>query len=86
LHQIIGHPNGLVIYTDTCKGLKIVVDDVFPGVGHRECMRHLAANLSKSKHKGKLIDDNLWSASLESVVHKVRCEGIHGKESQEAMG
>ena len=44
LHRAIGHPNGLVIHTDACKGLEVAVDNVFPGVEHRECMRHLAAN------------------------------------------
>jgi hypothetical protein len=39
------------IYTDACKGLEVGVDNVFPGVDHRECMRHLAANFGK-KFKG----------------------------------
>ena len=37
----ISHPEGLVIHTDTCKGLENAVDAVFSGVEHRECMRHL---------------------------------------------
>ena len=63
LRQAIAHPNGLVIHTDACKGLEVVVDNVFPGVEHRECMRHLAANFWK-KFKGKVCADNLWPASL----------------------
>jgi hypothetical protein len=70
LCQVIGHPDGLVIHTDACKGLETAVDDVFRGVEHRECMRHLAANLSRAKHKGKLIDDNLWPASLTCSLKK----------------
>jgi hypothetical protein len=70
LHQVIGFSNGLVIHTDACKGLKTVVEDVFPGVEHRECMQHLAANVSKNKHKGKLINDNLWLASLTCSLKK----------------
>ena len=42
LEKLIGHPDGLVIHTDACKGLETAVDDVFAGVEHRECMRHLA--------------------------------------------
>jgi hypothetical protein len=42
---------------------------MFPGVEHRECMSHLATNLSKS-FKGKLIDDNLWPASLTYSLRK----------------
>jgi hypothetical protein len=70
LHQVIGFPNGLVIHTDACKGLKTIVEDVFLGVEHRECMRHLAANVSKNKYKEKLIDDNLWLASLTCGLKK----------------
>uniref|UniRef100_A0ACD6A4B9 Uncharacterized protein n=1 Tax=Avena sativa TaxID=4498 RepID=A0ACD6A4B9_AVESA len=63
LHQVVGHPEGLVIHTDACKGLETAVESVFPGVEHRECMRHLATNFSK-KFRGKIFDDNLWPASL----------------------
>jgi hypothetical protein len=42
LHNIIGTPPGLAIHIDAFKGLKSVVDIVFLGVEHRECMRHLA--------------------------------------------
>ena len=42
LRNIIGTPSGLVIHTDACKGLETAVEIVFPGVEHRECMRHLA--------------------------------------------
>jgi hypothetical protein len=38
LRQVIGFPNGLVIHTDACKYLETAVDQVFPGVEHRECM------------------------------------------------
>ena len=63
LRRAIAQPNGLVIHTDACKGLEVAVDNVFPGVEHRECMRHLAANIVK-KFKGKFFNDNLWRASL----------------------
>ncbi|KAE8791176.1 hypothetical protein D1007_34369 [Hordeum vulgare] len=63
LKDLIGHPEGLVIHTDACKGLESAVDDVFQGVEHMECMRHLAANFSK-KFMGNFFDDNLWPCSL----------------------
>ena len=69
LCRAIAHPNGLVIHTDACKGLEVAVDNVFPGVEHRECMRHLAANFMK-KFKGKVYTDNLWPASLTCSVKK----------------
>jgi hypothetical protein len=69
LRRAIGHRNGLVIHTDACKGLELAVDNVFPGVEHRECMRHLAANFNK-KFKGKVYTDNLWPASYTCSVKK----------------
>ena len=69
LRQVIGFPHGLVIHTDACKGLETAVEKVFPGVEHRECMRHLAANFSKI-FKGKIFDDNLWPASLTCSLKK----------------
>ena len=69
LRAVIGHPDGLTIHTDACKGLEIAVDKVFPGVEHRECIRHLAANFGKY-YKGKTYDDNLWPASLTYSVRK----------------
>jgi transposase-like protein len=62
-------PHGLTIHTDACKGLETAVDYVFYGVEHRECIRHFATNLGKS-FKGKLIDDNLWPASLTYSLRK----------------
>jgi hypothetical protein len=69
LRRAIAHPNGLVIHTDACKGLEVAVDNVFPGVEHRECMCHLAANFGK-KFKRKVHADNLWPASLTCSVKK----------------
>ena len=51
LRDLIGHPPGLTIHTDACKGLESAVEAVFPGVEHRECMRHLVQNFTK-KFKG----------------------------------
>ncbi|KAM0827872.1 hypothetical protein ACQ4PT_067900 [Festuca glaucescens] len=72
LRRAIAHPNELVIHTDDCKGLEVVVDNVFSGVEHRECMCHLAANFRK-KFKGKVYADNLWPASLTCSVKKHNC-------------
>ena len=69
LCRAIAHPNGLVIHTDACKDLDVVMDNVFPGVEDREGIRHLAANFGK-KFKGKVYADNLWPASLTCSVKK----------------
>jgi zinc finger SWIM domain-containing protein 3 len=44
LRFVIGFPNGLAIHTDACKGLEIIIQDVFSRVEHREYMRHLVAH------------------------------------------
>jgi transposase-like protein len=44
LRHVIGFSDGLAIHTDACNDLEIAVEDVFHGVEHRECMRHLAAH------------------------------------------
>ena len=82
LRGLIGHPEGLVIHTDACKGLETAVEQVWPGVEHRECMRHLAANFRK-KFKGKVYDDNLWAASLtfSSRKHNWHMKQILAKKS-----
>jgi hypothetical protein len=36
LHQVIGFPNSLVIHIDACRGLEIVVNQVFPRVEYLE--------------------------------------------------
>jgi hypothetical protein len=59
----------LVIHTEACKGLEVAVDNVFPRLEHRECMRYLAANFGK-KFKGKVYADNLRLASLTCSVKK----------------
>jgi hypothetical protein len=73
LRQVIGFPNGLVIHTDACKGLETAVDHVFPGVEHRECMRHLAANFGK-QFKGRevkeYLEKHLWPSALTYSLKK----------------
>ena len=70
LRQVIGFPDGLAIHTDACKGLENAVDNMFPGVEHRECMRHLVGHFKQQSFKGKLFDDNLWPASVTCSPRK----------------
>ncbi|XP_010229863.1 uncharacterized protein LOC100844033 [Brachypodium distachyon] len=69
LRNIIGHPPGLDIHKDACKGSETAVEMVFPGVEHRECMRHLTANFTK-KFRDKVYTDNLWPATYTCSLRK----------------
>ena len=59
----------MVLSTDAGKGIENVVDDVYPGVEHRECMRHLWKNLKKS-YSGDLYGKNMWCAAKSFTILK----------------
>jgi hypothetical protein len=44
------------------KGIEAAVDIVYPGVEHRECMRHLWKNMKKT-YFGPLFSQNMWAAA-----------------------
>jgi hypothetical protein len=56
-------------YVHARKGLEVVVHMVFPGVEHRECMRHLWKNMKKH-YKGSLFSQNMWTAAKTFISTK----------------
>jgi hypothetical protein len=66
LKRAVGSPPDLVICTDACKGLDIVVGVVFPEAEYRECMRHLYGNFMKS-FSGDVFTDHLYPAARSNT-------------------
>jgi transposase-like protein len=73
LHGVIGHPRGLVVHTDACKGLWNSVYAIFPGVEYNECMRHLSVNfLKKFKRQDEVeMNSNLLWKPIHYHKHEV---------------
>jgi hypothetical protein len=47
----------------------VAVHTIFPGVEHRECMRHLWKNMTKH-YKGPLFSQNMWAAAKTFTNNK----------------
>jgi hypothetical protein len=59
----------IFLCTRVGKGIGNVVSTVYPGVEHRECMRHLWKNMKK-QYYGPLFAQNMWAAAKSFTVDK----------------
>ena len=70
LHAINCAHAGLVISTDAGKRIEGAVDDVYPGVEHRECMRYLWKNMKKNEFTSEFYGKNMWCAAKSFTIDK----------------
>lgn len=71
LSDAIGSPleKGWIFLSDRQKGLVECIDNKYPGMEHRFCLRHMYANF-KLKFKDKQLRDILWAAGRAYVPQK----------------
>lgn len=55
--------------SDRQKGLKRAIQDIFPDVEHRNCVRHMYTNF-REKFKGKALKDFLWNAARATYIQR----------------
>jgi hypothetical protein len=60
----------LVISTDAGKVIEGAVDDVYLGVEHRECMRHLWKNMKKNGFTSEFYGMNMWCDAKSFTIDK----------------
>ncbi|KAL3537072.1 hypothetical protein ACH5RR_000438 [Cinchona calisaya] len=63
------HERGWIFLSDRQKGLINTIEDQFPGVEHRFCVRHMYANF-QPKFKDKQLRDIMWEAAKSCVPEK----------------
>ncbi|KAL4385131.1 hypothetical protein GQ457_15G028750 [Hibiscus cannabinus] len=55
--------------SDRQKGLKEVIEDIFPYAEDRKCVRHMYTNF-KEKHKGQALKDVVWKAARATYLRE----------------
>nr|GMC95928.1 uncharacterized protein LOC109185560 [Ipomoea batatas] len=58
--NIANNPHAWTIISDKQKGLLPAVEQLFPGVEHRLCIRHMHANFLKDGFTGNVLKQKLW--------------------------
>ena len=74
LGRVLGPLDKLGVCTDACKGLEVVVKQVFPRAEQRECFRHLMDNMKKrfsqGQGSGSLLGQYMWPAARAYIEEK----------------
>ncbi|KAL5697540.1 hypothetical protein ACHQM5_028673 [Ranunculus cassubicifolius] len=70
--DLTDHPSKLTFMSDQQKGLKEVIQQIFPGANHRFCFRHMYQNFKKDNKGGKALETLVWGAAR--AYKKVDCD------------
>ncbi|XP_019191044.1 PREDICTED: uncharacterized protein LOC109185560 [Ipomoea nil] len=70
--NILSNPHAWTLISDKQKGLIPVVEELFPGMEHRFCVRHMHANFVKDGFSGNVLKQKLWAVCKATTEAEYR--------------